>query len=234
MDFSYLDKNVSSVREKIDNAKKRCNAEFDCDVTLLAAVKYATPEEIDYIHKNLNINDIGENRVQQLLEHWEKIDHEGINLHFIGSLQTNKVKYIIDKVCMIHSLDSEKLAYEIDRQAKKAGRVMDVLTEVNSGEESSKGGVMPSDVEDFCAEIKKYENINLRGFMTMAPKGCTSEEYMSYFGKTRRMCDAIWKDVLGREDKAVYSMGMSSSFEEAIISGATIVRVGSNIFTKIQ
>lgn len=232
MNFSYLDENVSNVMARIVNAKSRRGAEFDSDVTLLAAVKYASPEEINYIHKNLNIRDIGENRVQQLLDHWDKIDHDGLNLHFIGSLQTNKVKYIIDKVCMIHSLDSDRLAGEIDKQAKKIGIVMDVLVEVNSGEEASKGGVMPSDVKDFCVEIKKYENINLRGFMTMAPRGCTNEEYISYFGKTRAMCDVIWNDVLGRKEKAIYSMGMSSSFEEAIVSGATIVRVGSNIFVK--
>ena len=101
MDFSYLDRNIAKIRENINNAKRSANK--DGEVILLAATKYADAEQINYIHKYLGVNDIGENRVQHLLEHWDKIDKEDLNIHFIGSLQTNKVKYIIDKVCLIHS-----------------------------------------------------------------------------------------------------------------------------------
>ena len=230
MDLSYLDKNVSEIREKINNAQKK--SDRGQDVILLAATKYADAEMINYVHKNLSVNHIGENRVQHLLEHWEGIDREGLNIHFIGSLQTNKVKYIIDKVCLIHSLDSEKLAAEIDKQAKKHGIVMDVLVEINSGMEESKGGVMPSDVRDFCLALKKYEGIRLCGFMTMAPKGCTREEYREYFTRTRKECEDIWKNTLCCESSPVFSMGMSDSYEIAIECGSDIIRLGNIIFSR--
>lgn len=230
MNLSYLDKNVSEIREKINDAQKR--SDRGQDVILLAATKYADAEMINYVHKNLSINHIGENRVQHLLEHWEGIDREGLNIHFIGSLQTNKVKYIIDKVCLIHSLDSEKLAAEIDKQAKKHGIVMDVLVEINSGMEESKGGVMPCDVRDFCISLKKYEGIRLCGFMTMAPKGCTKEEYREYFNSTRKECEDIWKNTLCCENPPVFSMGMSDSYEIAIECGSDIIRLGNIIFSR--
>ena len=230
MDFSYLDKNVGKIRENIRAACEASNRREE-DVILLAATKYANAEQINYIHKNLFVNHIGENRVQHLLEHWEGIEKEGLNIHFIGSLQTNKVKYVIDKVCLIHSLDSEKLAAEIDKQAKKRGLVMDVLVEINSGMEESKGGIMPSDVSDFCCAIKKYDSVRIRGFMTMAPKGCTKEEYREYFTKTRTECENIWYGVLGKSDKPMFSMGMSDSYEVAIESGSDIVRLGNVIFS---
>ena len=134
MSFEYIDKNVSEVRERIEKAKARAGREDD-NVMLLAAVKYAEPEEIEYLYHHAGVRQVGENRVQQLLSHIEAIDCEGLEFHFIGTLQTNKVKYIIDKVSMIHSVDSVKLAAEIDRQAKKHGLTMDVLIEINSGEE---------------------------------------------------------------------------------------------------
>ena len=117
MDYSYLDKNIGEVRDAIGSVSD------GREVVMLAAIKSAEVDEINYIHKNLGVCDVGENRVQQLLARYDALDKEGLNLHFIGHLQTNKVKYIIDKVCMIHSLDSEKLAKEIDSQAKKHGLV---------------------------------------------------------------------------------------------------------------
>ena len=134
MSFEYIDLNVEQVKAQIESAKERAGRQGD-DVMLLAAVKYAEPAEIEYLYRHAGITHVGENRVQQLLAHREAIDCEGLDFHFIGTLQTNKVKYIIDKVSMIHSLDSVKLAKEIDRQAKKHGIVMDVLVEINSGSE---------------------------------------------------------------------------------------------------
>lgn len=229
-DYGYIDRNIGAITERIDNARKQCGREDE--VMLLAAVKYAEAEEIDYLHKHCGINNIGENRVQQLLEHWEQIDREGLNVHFIGSLQTNKVKYIIDKVCMIHSLDSLKLAAEIDKQAKKHGLVMDVLVEINSGEEENKGGVLPSDAEDFCRALSEFSGIRLRGFMTMAPKCDEKEEYLKYFGQTYAQVLDIWTKKLHNIGRPIISMGMSGSFEEAIISGSDIVRIGRSIFEK--
>ena len=231
MSFEYIDKNVAEVREKIESAKLAANRKDD-DVMLLAAVKYAEPCEIEYLYRNAGVTHVGENRVQQLLAHREAIDCEGLDFHFIGTLQTNKVKYVIDKVSMIHSLDSIKLAKEIDRQAKKHGIVMDVLVEINSGAEESKSGVLPEELEAFCAEIEAFENINHRGFMTMAPKCEKKEEYLKYFQQTYRQVLDIWAKKGHNISKPIISMGMSDSFEEAIICGSDIVRVGRRLFIK--
>ena len=230
MGFEYIDKNLNDIKARIDAAADRAGREDP--VMLLAAVKYAEPEEIEYLYKNAGIKQVGENRVQQMLEHIEAIDCEGLEFHFIGTLQTNKVKYIIDKVKMIHSLDSLKLAAEIDKQAKKHGIVMDVLVEVNSGEEDSKSGVLPSEAEALCLALGEFKNIRLRGFMTMAPKCDKKEDYLKYFGQTYAQVLDIWTKKLHNIDRPIISMGMSDSFEEAIECGADIVRVGRSIFVK--
>lgn len=226
MDYSYLDRNIDSVRRDIDTA---CEGR---SVVMLAAVKSAEVDEINYIHNELGVNDIGENRVQQLLSRYDALDKEGLRLHFIGHLQTNKVKYIIDKVCMIHSLDSERLAREIDLQAKKHGLVMKVLIEINSGREENKDGVMPEDAEALCLALCKYENIELCGFMTMAPRCEDKSEYVKYFTEIRRLADDLWKSKLGKDGEPILSMGMSGSYKEAIACGSTMVRIGSRLFVK--
>jgi uncharacterized pyridoxal phosphate-containing UPF0001 family protein len=133
---------------------------------------------------------------------------------------------------MIHSLDSIKLAREIDKQAKKHGIVMDVLVEINSGAEESKSGVLPEELEAFCNEISAFENINCRGFMTMAPKCEKKEEYLKYFQQTYRQVLDIWSKKMHNIGKPIISMGMSDSFEEAILCGSDIVRVGRRLFVK--
>jgi len=230
MDYSYIDKNVAQIRAKISAAEKESGREGR--VTLLAAIKSADVGEIKYIHEKLGINDVGENRVQQLLERYDAIKDDSLRVHFIGTLQTNKVKYIIDKVCMIHSLDSLKLAREIDKQAKKAGVIMDVLVEVNCGKEENKSGIMPSEVEDFCVALSEFDSIKLRGFMTMAPKCEKKEDYRKYFSETYKLVLDIWTKKLHNIDVPIISMGMSESFEEAIREGSDIVRVGRGMFVK--
>ncbi len=231
MSLEYIDRNVAEVRGNIENAKVAAGRQND-DVMLLAAVKYAEPAEIEYLYHHAGITHVGENRVQQLLAHKEAIDCEGLDFHFIGTLQTNKVKYIIDKVSMIHSLDSVRLAQEIDKQAKKHGIVMDVLVEINSGAEESKSGVLPDQLEAFCDEIDAFENINLRGFMTMAPKCEKKEEYLKYFQQTYQQVLDIWTKKRHNISRPIISMGMSDSYEEAIICGSDIVRVGRKLFMK--
>ncbi len=224
------------LRARVEDIRERMRKAGDHgQVTLLAAVKYATPEQINALHRDCGINDIGENRVQQLLEHYEHLeDREHLRIHFIGSLQTNKVKYIVDKVCMIHSLDSLRLAEEIERRCAAIGRVMDVLVEVNSGMEESKGGVAPDAVEKFCLSLRDFEHLRLRGFMTMAPKCEKREDYLKFFLQTYRGCLDIWQKKLDNIDgeslPPVFSMGMSDSFEPAIAAGATAVRVGRALF----
>ena len=226
MDFSYVDKNLSDIRARIDTAAKRSG---ERKVTLLAAVKYTDVEHINYLH-SLGVNDIGENRVQQLLEHWDALNKENLRVHFIGTLQKNKVKYIIDKVSMIHSLDSLSLAAEIEKQAAKHNIVMDVLVEINSGMEENKSGIAPDDVAAFCEALAQFSHINLCGFMTMAPKCEKNEEYRKYFRKTSQLCLDIWQKKLHNIDRPILSMGMSDSFEVAIEEGVDIVRVGRALF----
>ena len=230
VDYSYVRENVARIRDKIA-AAKACAGRED-DVLLLAAIKSADVGEVNYIHGELGIRDVGENRVQQLLERYDALNKEGLNIHFIGKLQTNKVKYIIDKVCMIHSLDSLKLAAEIDKQAKKHGLVMDVLVEINSGEEENKSGIMPSEAESFCEALREFSGLRLRGFMTMAPKCEEKDEYNKYFSQTYKLVLDIWTKKLHNIDRPIVSMGMSESFEEAIACGSNLVRVGRSMFLK--
>ena len=230
MSFEYIDKNISEVRERIASAEQKAGR--DTPVMMLAAVKYATPEEIEYLYKHAGVRQVGENRVQQMLEHIEAIDCDGLEFHFIGTLQTNKVKYIIDKVSMIHSLDSLKLAAEIDKQAKRRGITIDVLVEVNSGREENKSGLLPDEVEDFCLSLSQFTSIRHRGFMTMAPKCEKKEDYLKYFQQTYAQVLDIWTKKLHNIDRPVISMGMSDSFEEAIACGSDIVRIGRRLFVK--
>lgn len=232
---------TTPLQARVDAIRSRMQAAGDHgQVTLMAAVKYATAEQINELHRNCGIDDIGENRVQQLLEHYDQLeDRENLRIHFIGSLQKNKVKYIVDKVCMIHSLDSLSLAEEIEKRCRAIGRVMDVLVEINSGEEASKGGLLPSEVDDFCQKLEAFPHLRLRGFMTMAPKCENLAQYRKYFGETYRQCLDIWQKKLDNisstqhmpaDTAPVMSMGMSGSFEAAIAEGATIVRIGGALF----
>ena len=227
--LSYMDQNFKEISTRIRAAEQRADREGVC---LIAAVKYTDAEHINYLHRELGVNDVGENRVQQLLEHWETVDRDGLNFHFIGKLQTNKVKYIADKVCMIHSLDSLRLAAEIERQMAKLGRKMDVLVEINSGAEENKSGIAPEEAADFCAALADFEHLNLRGFMTMAPKCEEKEDYRKFFQETFRIGLDIWSKTLHNIGRPLFSMGMSESFEIAIEEGADMVRVGRSLFAE--
>ncbi len=235
MDYTYLETNLSRVRDAYTAAAKA--AGYDpAGITLMAAVKSADVEEINYLHRVLGVSAVGENRVQQLMERYDRLDRAGLSIHFIGTLQKNKVKYIIDKVDMIQSLDSEGLAREIERQAARVGRVMDVLIEINAGEEAAKSGVAPAAAAAFAAAVTggAYPHLRLRGFMTMAPRS-SDEVYHTYFSATRRLCERIWADLTGMglvTGQMVLSMGMSESYIPAAAEGATLLRVGRGLFQK--
>ncbi len=218
MDKETIKKNYEAVRSRL--------SELDPGgkVTLLAATKMQSAEDINYLI-SLGVDTIGENRVNELTEKYDLYDKHA-SVHFIGTLQKNKVKYIIDKVDLIHSVDSLPLLEEIDKRAASKGKIMNVLIEVNSGKEEAKGGVMPEDVCDFVEKARKFPSICVKGLMTMGPKCENKEEYLKYFLITKQLFDKIFY-----EDKnAVLSMGMSDSYEYAVRAGATLVRVGSAIF----
>ena len=229
--FEYISRNAERIKREVADAAKKYGRDPE-EITVLSAIKYADAEEIGYLVSSAGIDTVGENRVQQLLERYEILSKSGVSIHFIGSLQTNKVKYIVDKVDLIHSLDSEKLAKEIDKQCAKIGKVMNVLCEINCGREENKSGIMPEDAEEFCLGLSKYKHIKLCGFMTMAPAGSDFEEYRKYFSETAQLALDIWHKKLDNIERPIISMGMSGSFEAAIAEGSTIVRIGRSFFVK--
>ncbi len=233
MDFSYLDNHAADCRAALRQACQRVGRSED-EIILMAAIKSADVEEINYIHEKLGIHHVGENRVQQLLSRYDALHREGMTIHFIGTLQTNKVKYIIDKVDMIQSVDSQRLADEIEKQAQKIGRVMDILIEINAGEEQTKSGVMPCDAESLAMLITGggYPHLRLRGFMTMAPRCDSQDAYRVHFANIRAIGEDIWSRLPYAHEKMILSMGMSESYVPAAMEGATLVRVGRSLFAK--
>ena len=230
MDYSYIENNYRRIKEDILEATRSSPSGIEPEIVV--AIKSAELDEIRYLVGELGVKSVGENRVQQLLERYDALKEMGADIHFIGSLQRNKVKYIIDKVKLIHSLDSLTLAKEIDKQARKHSIKVDVLVEINSGVEASKGGVMPHEVEAFCEEIATLEGINLRGFMTMAPKCEKNSEYLKYFCETYQLVLDIWQKKLHNIGIPILSMGMSDSYVQAIASGSNMVRIGRSMFDK--
>ena len=226
-DYSYIGENIRAIRDKIADA--RLTSPSDDEVTLLLATKYASAEEINAA-ADYGIRDIGENRVQQLLEKYDALDRDRLNIHFIGQLQKNKVKYIVDKVCMIHSLDSVELAAEIDRRCEKIDKVMDVLIEINIGEEDAKGGISPSELDSFWEKISAFSHIRVVGIMTMAPKCEKKEDFTKYFRETYSIFLDFSRKNLHNISRTVLSMGMSDSYTMAVSEGANLVRVGRAAF----
>ena len=230
MSYAYLDDNVARMNDTVEAACREAGRTADSVLTV-AAIKSTTVEEIAYLCEHHGLRAVGENRVQQLLERYEALRDMGVEIHFIGTLQTNKVKYIVDKVSMIQSLDSEKLAAEIQKQATKQNRTVRVLIEINSGNEESKSGVLPEEAEALALALAKYDRLQLCGFMTMAPKG-DEASYRRCFGQTRELCRRVWRDTLGRDDHMELSMGMSESYGWAVSEGATIIRPGRVLFAR--
>jgi len=223
--MQYIKDNLSAVHAELAAAMQTA-PHHSCRI--LAAVKYAAPGEIEAL-LDAGVTDVGENRVQQLLENAPLYATRDVRVHFIGTLQTNKVKYIADKVDMIHSLDSEKLAKEIEKRAAACGRVIDVLVEINVAREEAKTGILPEDAEALCRTVLALPHLRLCGFMTMGPLFDTEEEYRAYFKQTVTLGNRLWQ-ALSLEGSPLYSMGMSQSFVAAVKEGADFVRVGRRLF----
>jgi len=223
--LEILEDNLPRIKSEVEEYGKG-------KATLLAATKTVPVDVINYAIDHLGLTCIGENRVQELLEKYDALHKDGIDIHFIGRLQTNKVKYIIDKVSLIHSVDSEKLAREINRQAEKHGIVMDILVEVNVGREESKGGIYPEELASFLDILAAYPHIRTVGLMAIPPANATKEETVNYFQQTYQIFVDILQKKLHNISRYVLSMGMSDTYREALICGANIVRVGSALFGK--
>lgn len=230
---NYTDKlPYQKVKENYCEVCKTVSELSDGRCKVLLATKTVSVEQINRLALDNGCLLIGENKVQELCDKYPQLDKERLEIHFIGHLQTNKVKQIADKVTMIHSVDSLKLALEIDRRSREAGKRMDVLCEINIGREADKGGVLPEEAEKLCFVISKLENLRLRGIMTMAPKLENENDYVPYFEETQRLYERIRVSNPEFTDFDTLSMGMSESYKTAAKCGSTMVRVGSAVFGK--
>ena len=198
------------------------------DVLLVAVTKTRTAEEINEAI-DAGITDIGENKVQEIVDKFEYV--KPVNWHMIGHLQTNKVKYIIDKVHMIHSVDSLKLAEEIDKRAFQHGITMDILVQVNAANEQSKFGITTEETGKLIEDIlDSCKNIKIRGLMSIAPFDDNPEEVRIYFSQVKSLYDKYAALDHERLDFKYLSMGMSHDYEVAILEGSNLIRVGTAIF----
>ncbi len=180
---------------------------------------------------SLGIKDIGENRVQELTKKYDIIG-DNVNYHLIGHLQSNKVKYIIDKVELIHSLDRMSLAKELDKRAKQNNLVIDTLVQVNVAEEDSKFGLKMEEVIPFIEEISKYKNIKIRGLMTIAPYAENPEDIRWVFRDLRKLSQTIQDKGYEHVNMEILSMGMTNDYIVAIEEGSNMVRIGTGLFGK--
>lgn len=209
----------------------RIKSEINGRARLLAATKTVPAEMINFaISEGIDL--IGENRVNELVEKYPYINRDKTELHFIGALQTNKVKYIIDKVDMIQSVDRESLALEIERQAAKHGIVMPVLAEVNIGLEETKSGVLPEKAAEFCQFLSSLPHIKLCGLMAIPPKCENSDGNREYFCKMKKIFVDISHLNVDNSNMGILSLGMSDDYLTAVECGSTLVRVGSALFGK--
>jgi len=218
--------NLKIIKQNIASACDISGRNKD-EITILAVTKNRTAQEIN-IAIDSGITDIGENRVQELIAKYDDVK-KGVRWHIIGHLQTNKVKYIADKVDMIHSVDSSKLAHEINKHCEKLGKVMDILIEVNSGEQN-KNGIAYSQVYNLLDEISSLKNINIKGLMTMAPLGADEETLRRVFSSLYKLSVDIEKKKYDNVSMKELSMGMSGDYITAIEEGATIIRPGRALF----
>ncbi len=221
--------NVIKIKENIEKAALK-SGRNPMEITLIAASKTQSSEKIRAAIQ-AGITVCGENRVQELLPHVEVNSYEGAQVHFIGHLQTNKVRQIVGKVNMIQSVDSVRLLDEIEKQAKKINIVQDVLFEVNIGREDNKGGVMPENLQELISYLDKLENVRLRGLMCIPPALAEEDELRTFFAQTRQLFIDT-KSKIGDNKHYIdcLSMGMSGDYMIAIEEGATMVRVGTAIF----
>ena len=223
-----VEDNYKSVKSRVEEAALKAGRN-PVDVRLMAVTK--TVESV-YINKVLDLGAdlIGENRVQEYLGKKDELHLDNVEKHLIGHLQTNKVKQIVGEVDMIESVDSVKLATEINRVSKNKGLITNILVEVNVGKEDSKSGIYIEQLEDLLNEIALMSNIKVKGLMTIPPICDSEKEVSQYFSTMYQSFIDIRDKKIDNIDMEILSMGMSGDFEAAIANGSNIVRVGSSIF----
>jgi pyridoxal phosphate enzyme (YggS family) len=219
--------NLETINKKIKEAALKVNRDPQ-EIKLVAVTKTATLEQIkEAINEGVKI--IGENKVQEATEKYQVLTTE-VKWHLVGHLQTNKVKYAIEIFDLIHSVDSIKLAKEIDKRSVQFKKIIDVLIEVNISGEETKYGYNPEKVEAFLKEISEFSGIRVRGLMTIAPISKNKEEVRPYFRRLRELSERIRDKNIKNIKMDYLSMGMTDDFEIAIEEGANMVRIGRGIF----
>lgn len=219
--------NIEYINELKAKAAEKSGRTGD-DVLLVAVTKLHSPEEMNEAI-DAGITDIGENKVQEIMDKYDRV--KPVRWHLIGHLQTNKVKYIIDKVSMIHSVDSLHLAKEINKRAAQHDLTMDILIQVNSAMEESKFGITTEETDQLIRDISQQcENIRIRGLMCIAPFEEDPDDARPYFAEVKKLYDKYVEEQIERVDFKYLSMGMTNDFEAAIEEGSNLIRVGTAIF----
>lgn len=222
-----ISENIKNVRENIKKACEKAHRNPE-EVTLIAVSKTKPVSMLEEAYRT-GCLDFGENKVQELCDKYEVLEND-IKWHMIGHLQTNKVKYLIGKTALIHSVDSYKLACEIEKQAAQKDYMMDILVEVNIAQEDTKFGVSKEDVLELVCQIAKLPHIHIQGLMTVAPYVENAEENRLFFRNIKQLSVDIERQNIDNVSMSVLSMGMTGDYMVAIEEGATMVRVGTGIF----
>lgn len=226
--FYYIDENLKRIKDNIANAAQKSGRSPD-DIKLMAVTKTVEPIFINHaIDQGITL--IGENKVQELMSKKPELSLQNCDTHLIGHLQTNKVRQIITEVSMIQSVDSIRLAQEISKQAQKNSLTMNVLLEVNIGNEQSKTGFCFEEVSDACAEISQLEGIKIKGLMSIPPICDNISKSQTFFSNMRKLFIDISDKKLDNVSMDILSMGMSDDYELAINEGSNLVRIGSALF----
>lgn len=227
MSVQQLKKNIERVLERIEKSSLKSGRKPE-EVKLIAVTKTIDPETINLAFK-FGLKDFGENRVQELLKKFDYVNPEA-NFHMIGHLQTNKVKYLIDKVKSIHSIDSIKIAREINKRFSEKEKSIEALIQIHTAKEETKFGLAPDELENFLQEAQNLKNIKFTGLMTIGTLTDDEKEIRRCFSLLRNLRDTYSHFSSDNIDLRELSMGMTSDFEIAIEEGSTIVRIGTAIF----
>lgn len=217
--LSYVSDNLAAIRESIAEAADKCGRSTE-EIRIMAVTKTVAPEIVNRAVE-LGVTLLGENRVQEFLSKQDAYDRSA-EVHFIGHLQTNKVKYIIEPMSMIQSVDSVKLAAEINRLASAHNKIMDILCEVNIGGEDSKSGIAPDGLAELLEAAASMENLRVRGLMTIPPPASGD----IFLGRM----EELYHKVKGSYSMDVLSMGMTHDYADAVRHGSTLVRIGTGLF----
>ncbi|MGD2187272.1 MAG: YggS family pyridoxal phosphate-dependent enzyme [Desulfobacterales bacterium] len=219
---------LEQIKERIQQAAESCNRRAD-SIRLVAVSKTIPAETVkDAIESGVTI--LGENYVQEAREKFNALIQYPVSWHFIGHLQSNKAKYAVRLFDLIHSVDSLKLARELNKQAQKADKVQSILVQVNISGEGTKSGISAKEAPELISEISRMESLSIKGLMTMPPYFYQPEKVRPFFAALRELRDEIWKQTPANVSMEELSMGMTGDFEVAIEEGATLVRIGTAIF----